>query len=391
MRILLMTYEALGRGANANRAFHLGREFAEQGHRVTLFAASQSAGFRPTRQTLRGVEIITAGDPAPLRIRRAGASPFDALGRVLLLSGQPHEIIHVFGHRPSVGWPMAHLRRSWGAKAVSDWADWFGFGGIADERGTLGRLTLGRLDSRLEAALWKQSDGVTVVTGFLEAQAIGHGLPRDRVLRLGAGADIAGIRPMDKAGARQKLGLSPRDHVVVHAGLSAFDHKEVWVVFQRLAMLDPDSRLLLIGPPGGRVSHLAEGSAMLDKVIQTGYVPPERLGEYLACADVMLLPLPNRGFNRARFPSRLADCFAAGRPVVTHAATDAGGLVEREQAGLVCGEDPGEMAEACLLLFRDPSLAARMGAHARRAAEQNLAWPKLAHRVLELYARLLEG
>ncbi len=386
-----MTYETLGRGANANRALHLGRAFTEQGHQVTLFAGAQAAGLRPIRRTVAGVETITAGDPTPRRLRRAGLSPFDGLGRLLLLAGQHYDVVHVFGHRPSVWTPVRAMRRRWGAKVVSDWADWFGLGGIADERGTIGRATLGRLDSRLEAAAWPQSDGVTVVTEFLEAQAVRHGLPGDRILRLTAGADVAGIRPIDKGEARLKVGLPLGDRIVVHAGLSAFDHRLVSVVFEQLAAQDPAARLLLIGAQDRAVSRWATDPRLRGRVFQIGHVPSDRLGAVLACADVMLLPLPNRGFNRARFPNRLGDCFAAGRPVVTHAATDAGKLVEREQAGLVCGEEPGEMADACLVILRDRSLATQMGTNARRAAEQKLAWPLLAGKVLGLYTRLLDG
>jgi glycosyltransferase involved in cell wall biosynthesis len=102
----------------------------------------------------------------------------------------------------------------------------------------------------------------------------------------------------------------------------------------------------------------------------------------------MLLPFPDRGLNQARFPNRLGDYLAAGRPVVTNPTGEAERLVRQSGAGLLADPTAEAMARAVLKLFDDRDLAIHLGRRGRQYAEQVLAWPILAGQMLQFLGTL---
>src|SRR5207249_2172066 len=47
-----------------------------------------------------------------------------------------------------------------------------------------------------------------------------------------------------------------------------------------------------------------------------GRLPFEKIGAFLCAADILLLPLRDIALDRARYPHKLSDYAAAGRPIV---------------------------------------------------------------------------
>ncbi|HSB90118.1 MAG TPA: glycosyltransferase [Anaerolineales bacterium] len=387
MRILLVTRDPVGRGANFVRALDLGRAMAGEGHAISLLAGRASPGIASIHRDAQGVEILSAASFEPVWIRRSGWSPLEIVSRMFTLRGRRFDVVHVFGHRPS-GWMPASLLRRLGAALVADWSDWFGTGGIAARRGLVGRWTVGWADEKLEMLMARWSTAVTVLTRTLEAMALARGYPARHVLRLTAGANTEAIRPLPKQAARIQLGLDPLRPVVMNLGLSAWDRAGVIEVFSEIARLDSQATLVLVGTRMPLAVRRALGSEQADRWIEVPFVPHDDLGPVLACADVILLPLPRNGMNLGRFPNQAADAMAAGRPLVTNPTGDLGAFVAETGAGLLADEDAGPMAEAAVRLLRDTKLAADLGRNGRRAAVERLAWPILADKVLSLYENL---
>jgi len=63
-------------------------------------------------------------------------------------------------------------------------------------------------------------------------------------------------------------------------------------------------------------------------------------------------------------------------------------LLEQEQAALVVGHDPVEIANGCLCLFQDASLRMQIENSARRVASQLLAWPIIVNELESFYFQL---
>ncbi len=185
---------------------------------------------------------------------------------------------------------------------------------------------------------------------------------------------------------RARHGLAP-DAVVFAAYGRVTPEKRISPVVQALAGIAPDvpgARLLLVGDTVDYYDVLAEARALnvADRVTVTGYVPDDRLAEYLAVADACVcLRWPT---SRETSASWLR-CVAAGKPtIVTDLAhtADVPCLDPRSmrilQARPAGGSGPEPMAMAVDLvdevntlrlslrrLAQDADLRARLGRAAR--------------------------
>ena len=148
----------------------------------------------------------------------------------------------------------------------------------------------------------------------------------------------------------------------------------------------PDARLLLIGYFNRRIEDMLYNPSA---VIRTGPIPFSQLHPYLSACDVCWLPLCDSGANRGRWPGKLNDYMAAGRPVVATQIGDLAGLVPEQQLGVVARPDPADFASQTVALLADPARCEEMGRSARRAAETVMSWDRMTDDLEAFYLRVL--
>ncbi len=391
MRILFVTRDLQGQGANFIRATGLARALITEGLDVTVLAGKSSGIVEPAVDPARPIKIISYPDFLPKGLRRSGLGLTAPVRNALHILRQAFDVVQIYGFRPMELLPAlgAHARKK--TALVVDWSDWWGYGGIASQRRWYGKATTGLIDHLSERWCLRMADGAIAVTSHLAGLAERWGVQRDQILIIPTGVDVERIRPLAKAAMRKKYGLDGSARIVVHSGLSEFDVPALRQVLDRIHAREPQAHFMIIGIDRARLARSELGSAYSDRVIRFDRVPHEQLGELLACGDVMLLPFTRGGFNLARFPNRLGDYLAAGRPVVTNLAGDVGHFLRRIAAGLVVENGPEAMANAVARLLNDPGLAVAMGARGRSAAEDELNWKVIAPRVASFYRRLLNG
>jgi glycosyltransferase involved in cell wall biosynthesis len=110
------------------------------------------------------------------------------------------------------------------------------------------------------------------------------------------------------------------------------------------------------------------------------------LQQYLAAADLFVLPSRSEGFSNA-----LVEAMAAGLPIV---ATDVGGNSEAIQTGvngfLVPSENPERLAEAMIALISNPTQARSLGLCGRELATKRFTTEAMMHKTIEIYRTLLD-
>jgi glycosyltransferase involved in cell wall biosynthesis len=109
----------------------------------------------------------------------------------------------------------------------------------------------------------------------------------------------------------------------------------------------------------------------------------------LAAGDLMLLPFRDSPVNRGRYPNKLGDYLAAGRPVLTNRTGDLGQLVEQERVGALAGETGAAMAAVAFELLQDPDRLEELGRRARRLAETRMSWGQRAMELEAAYRRVV--
>jgi glycosyltransferase involved in cell wall biosynthesis len=146
----------------------------------------------------------------------------------------------------------------------------------------------------------------------------------------------------------------------------------------------PRLRGVLVGEGPERATLMGEAARLglsghVDFLGQRDDVPA-----LLAAADLMLLTSDHEGF-----PNAVLEAMAAGVPVVTTPAGDAGTVVEHGLTGYVVpATSPETMADRLVELASAPELRRRLGEHGRARAADQYEYRGLADRILAAYSAL---
>lgn len=202
----------------------------------------------------------------------------------------------------------------------------------------------------------------------------------DRLTIVPCGVDVEMFRPVNRRGARRKLGLADRPTVIYVGRL--VPRKGVDTVVEAFALLPRglDARLVIVGgEPGGspevnRLSSLAEELDVAERVTFAGSRPQEDLHCYYCAADAAVSVPHYEPFGMTPL-----EAMACATPVV---GSRVGGIktsvAEGETGYLVPPRDPELLAGRLLRLLSDPTLRDRMGHAARRRIEEHYTWEHVA-------------
>jgi glycosyltransferase involved in cell wall biosynthesis len=382
MKILMVVFNQVGRGTYW-RAFHLGRFLARRGHQVSLMATSpdQRVGIR-----LHQTEALTLVETPDLfsGSLRSGWDPWNILNRVNWLRDQDFDLVHVFEGRPAAIYPALYIRKRLQIPLVMDWCDWFGRGGSVEERpNRLMRALLRPVETYYEEHFRTAADRTTVICSLLRQKALNLGVPSRTILDLPNGSDTERLRLIEVSTARQQTNLPSKAFIIGYVG--TIFHRDGWLMadaFNRLLQKTPEALLLIAGYCP---LDLRPWVSQPERVIQTGYLSETDLNVYLAASDVFWLPLSDSNANRGRFPLKLTDYMAVGRPIVATRVGDVQTVLEQNPVGLLSRPEPEDLATQTLRLVHDPTMRQTLGANARRAAESRFNWTHLAEQLEGFY------
>ncbi|MNS47051.1 GDP-mannose-dependent alpha-(1-6)-phosphatidylinositol monomannoside mannosyltransferase [compost metagenome] len=209
------------------------------------------------------------------------------------------------------------------------------------------------------------ANGRTVVSSFFQKRYGGMLAPQY------VDTDLFDPGRCDRAGMRKALGLEGHQ-VIVFAGI-AHPSKGVGDIIGALRMLGEarrDWRLVIVGPVTPYARQIAEQD---DRVILLGTQPPTRTPEFLAMADLVVLPQKPAKAAVGQMPMKLYEAMAMGLPVISTAMSDIPTLLDG------CGRvvAPGDLDALSLAirgLLDDPERAQRLGAAARVKIEREYSW-----------------
>ncbi len=385
MKILFLNHNLIGRGTFW-RCLGLGRALAGLGHEVTLVTASDRPQFQVREELKDGVRLVVTPRWFKPGIHDGGFSPLDILYRCGWILGRKFDIIHAFAHRPNVAFPWTIAR--WlgrGGKYFTDWDDWWTRGGI-----TTPRRKWAWLDTLeavwFEERLPRRAMGVSVASTVLRNRALELGIPLEKILVVPQGSDLEAIRPEDRSECRKQLRIPSDAPVINFVGFAVWDVETLLKAFSLVRRSLPGALLQIIGyDKDGALPRLVAASPDREAILERGQVPFDRLSLYLGAGNVQALPMADRLDNRARWPIKLGDYLASGRPVAMQDVGDGASLVRDFRLGRVTGLSPEEFARGILDLLERPEEMEAAGTRARWFAEARLRWERRAIALLEFY------
>jgi glycosyltransferase involved in cell wall biosynthesis len=150
------------------------------------------------------------------------------------------------------------------------------------------------------------------------------------------------FRPQSKSQAREELGLTVRQPIVVSVGnlLSVKRHHVLIEAFAKILGAKPDARLVIIGGAMHEpdypetLSKLCDALGVSESVIFSGTLPPSDIVKWLAAADVFALASAREGCCNA-----LLEALACGVPAVVTSVGDNDFFVEQGTNGYLVPVD----------------------------------------------------
>jgi glycosyltransferase involved in cell wall biosynthesis len=377
------------------RAHPWARELAKRGHTVDVLCHANTERWKTHIEHVDGFRVVENPDLMVGALRQ-GWDPYCAWRRWRFLKREniQYDLIHCLDTRLAVIWPALAYARAKNIPIVSDWIDWWGRGGLIAKRRPLWyRILFGWIETWFEEHYRAQLDGLTTISHALLERGVKLGCRREAAIVIHGGADMATFANVPpKAEAKQALGLDPNAPVLCFSGLDVLIDLPLAIhAYERVRAEIPETRLLLVGPTEAQARPLLNDAEAWAGVVALGPIPFAKLPDHLAAADVFLMPYSNEIANVGRWPNKVGDYMAVGRPTVSNPVGEVKWLFEHYAVGVLADETPERVAQAVLALLRDNERADQMGKEARRVAEQVFAWDQ---QILKLenwyYDRLAE-
>lgn len=407
MRILFLTDNfPPERNAPATRVHEHACYWVKRGHEVTVVTCApnfpEGAVFPGYRNRWHAVEevdgirvvrvktFITANEGVVLRTLDylSFMAPAFAAG---LFQDRPDVVIATSPQFFSAvaGWALATVRRKPFVFELRDlWPASIAAVGAMSGRGTL------RLLERLELFLYRRAAAIVPVTHAFKEDLVRRGIPAEKISVVINGVDLPRYapRPRDPVLA-QEAGLNGH-FVVGYVGTHGMAHAldRVLAAAERLRSV-PDIRFLFVGGGAGKAG-LVE-AARRRNVPNVVFLPPqpkESMPRVWSLCDVALVHLRDAPVFATVIPSKIFEAMGMGLPVlIASPRGEAGGIVEKEGAGIwVPPEDPAALAEA-VLRFRNDAAYRGACAAASRAAAPAYSRERRALEMLRVIERTANG
>ncbi len=195
--------------------------------------------------------------------------------------------------------------------------------------------------------------------------------------------------------AKEKLDLPPDAKVVLLIGYfrPSKNFELIIDLFPRILERCPDAYLVVAGKVRGN-EHLEYRDMLMRRLVESparehirlvrGQLPQPVFDLILSSADVVALP-----YKIVSQSGIMAHCLAFGKPIVTSRNRATELLMGRCDAGVLCSE-PGDFVDAIVRVLTDSKLAAQLSENARAYVRDEIAWPIIAKRTLEVYRSLVD-
>jgi glycosyltransferase involved in cell wall biosynthesis len=216
--------------------------------------------------------------------------------------------------------------------------------------------------------------GIVSVSQRNRVQCVeGYGVPDERVLVVPNAADPGRFHPSeDRATLRRRLGVDADRSLVVFVG--HFEERK-----GPLRLVEALGDL-----PGVGLALLGSGpqSPRSPAIVFSGHVAPPEVADWLAAADLFVLPTLEEGS-----PNAVIEALACGAPVVSYDIPALRETVDSECAVLVEPRNPAALRDAVAELLGDEERRSAMG-RAALARSRSMTLAARAQRILAWLADL---
>ncbi len=231
----------------------------------------------------------------------------------------------------------------------------------------------------------KQSRGVTTIVDPL-AEFVPGGIPTRTLWPAATSAFTPRSRNND---LREKLGIPDLAKVIFyHGNVHGANFDEMRELYRAVQQLNESGHPTWLIRAGRDSPEFSQEVAPLVApcLIELGFVKRAKdLPELMSMADYFVQPGLPGPFNDYRFPSKLPEFFAIGRPVILPRTNLALELTHGTDAFILERADCDSITQAVIHLNRDPTQCKRLAEGALAFSAKRFSWSKSAAELEQFY------
>ena len=341
----------------------------EKGHRVTVLTGipNYPAGrffpgygiFKNSRQTYCGVDIVRVplvprgkGSKIRLFFNYLSFSLLAAIMAPFLIRGN-FDLIFVYEPSPiTVGLPAILLKKMKSAPLlfwVQDlWPE------SLSATGAVRSSMILKFVNKLVCFIYRRCDLILVQSRGFISSVQSFGVDISRIIYFPNSAE-GFYRPVERSADLEERKAIPQGFIVMFAGNigNAQDFDTIISAAEKIKD-HKDIYWVIIGD--GRERIRAEKEITMRKLnsnfLFLGRHPAEKMPNYFALADALLVTLKNEDIFKLTVPSKLQSYLASARPVIASLSGEGARIVEESGAGVTCQpEDPDALARSVLKVY----------------------------------------
>lgn len=234
----------------------------------------------------------------------------------------------------------------------------------------------------IEEEVSRKSTRLITVSNAMKRTYVERGIDPRKIFVVPDGTDEKLFNPsVDGKGIRKRLGLGGRQVTIFIGDAKYSDGVDILArSFKQVAERKRYAKLLIVGQASNsrELRKLARDLNLEDSIVFVEPVKNTEIPQYIAAADVGVMPLRNTLNNNLYFSFKLFEYWATGKPVVVSRVETISTVVKNGKNGLLVEpENERELADALLLVLKDPVKAKKMGAEGRKLVEKKFNWSSL--------------
>jgi len=238
----------------------------------------------------------------------------------------------------------------------------------------------------LDTFVPRRADIIVAVSDELKSRILRAGLHDESIAVIPTGANYSNFICPHPQPIIDRYGLQSRKVVIYTGSLQKFQNAEyLFDDMKQVCSRLSDSILLVVGlDKGDKYARYVRELRIEDNVRFVGDRPFSEVPDYLACADVAVLPR----VNCPGVPQKLTNYMMAEKAIVAFQGS-AKLLTHNIDGVVVANGDVDRMGDAIVSLLNDPESRQRLGKNARTTASEKYDWSILSKQVVAIYTSLL--
>lgn len=234
--------------------------------------------------------------------------------------------------------------------------------------------TMTNLANRLVQYLYEKAAGIAVISRGFKQNLLQRGIPSENIDVIPNWVDIDFFSPENtNHDIKKQYGLDNKFIVLFLGTIGLAQGCDVIIDSARILKAYNDIRFVFVGEGVDKERLQSRCTELgLTNVQFIPVQPRENVPAFLHAADTCLVCLKDRQLFRITIPCKTYEYMASGRPVIMAVAGEAAEIVQLAKCGIcVEPENPEQLAEAVIELYRNPEIGVAYGENGRRYAQQN--------------------